>query len=108
PVRLAPLRAHSREVFLPLDNRLYLVGWQLGVLNRRAYLWTGDPFRAEPAPAGGSAGRTLAVRTEIGWLRLGELDVAAVPGEIYPELVLDRVQDPPDSGADFPQAPIEP
>src|SRR5205814_1663385 len=26
----------------------------------------------------------------------------------YPELVLSKVQDPPDPGADFPQAPIEP
>jgi hypothetical protein len=34
--------------------------------------------------------------------------VACIPGEIYPELVLDRVQDPPDPGADFPKAPIEP
>jgi hypothetical protein len=44
----------------------------------------------------------------VAWLRLGELEVAAIPGEIYPELVLDKVQDPPDPGADFPKAPIEP
>jgi len=106
-VRLTPLKARTREIFLPLDNRLYLVGWQLGVLKREAYLWKGDPYRADPAPGGASNKRPLCVRTEIGWLRLGELDVALIPGEIYPELVLDKVQDPPDPGADFPLAPIE-
>jgi len=39
--------------------------------------------------------------------RLAQLDVAAIPGEIYPELVLDQVQYPVDPGADFPDAPIE-
>jgi hypothetical protein len=48
------------------------------------------------------------MRTEVGYLRLGELEVAAIPGEIYPELVLDKVQTPPDPGADFPKAPVEP
>jgi hypothetical protein len=107
-VRLTPLEARSREVFLPLDNRLYLVGWQLGVFQREAFVWGGDPYRAEPAPAGASARQRLCLRTEVGCLRLGDLEVAAIPGEIYPELVLDKVQDPPDPGADFPQAPIEP
>ena len=50
----------------------------------------------------------MCLRTEVGRLRLGELEVAALPGEIYPELVLDKVHDPPDPGADFPEAAIEP
>jgi hypothetical protein len=41
-------------------------------------------------------------------LTLGELQITAVPGEIYSELVVGGVQDPPDPGADFPDAPIEP
>ena len=91
-----------------MDNPLYLVGWQLGVLNRKAYLWNGDLYWAQPAAAGVSGKRRLCVRSEVGWLRLGELDVACIPGEIYPELVLDKVQDPADPNADFPDAPIEP
>jgi hypothetical protein len=106
PVRLTPLESRSRELFLPLANRLYQVGWQLGVLKREAYHWKGDPYRAKPA--GPSAKPPLCVRTEVGFLRLGELEVALIPGEIYPELVLDKVQDPPDPGADFPLAAIEP
>jgi hypothetical protein len=41
-------------------------------------------------------------------LKLGDLEIAVIPGEIYPELVLGKVQDPPDPGADFPDAPVEP
>jgi hypothetical protein len=107
-VRLTPLEARRREVFLPLDNKVYLLGRQLGVLNREAFLWSGDPYKAEPAGPKTPANQPLCLRTEVGWLRLGELEVAAIPGEIYPELVLDKVQDPPDPGADFPDAPVEP
>jgi hypothetical protein len=107
PLRLTPLAAHTRAVFLPMDNKLYLLGRQLGVLKRDAYLWTGDAGKAEPAPATETK-KPLCLKTEVGWLRLGELDIAAIPGEIYPELVLDKVQDPVDPGADFPTAPIEP
>jgi len=48
------------------------------------------------------------VRSELGYLRLGDLDVALIPGEIYPELVLGKIQDPADPAADFPDAPMEP
>lgn len=107
PVRLDPLQARSKEVYLPLENKAYVLGWQLGVLQRQAYLWTGDATQAEPAPAK-EFKKPLCIRTEVAWLRLGELDIAALPGEIYPELVLDKVQDPADPNADFPDAPIEP
>jgi hypothetical protein len=36
------------------------------------------------------------------------LDVACIPGELYPELVYGKLQDPTDPGADFPQAAAEP
>lgn len=107
PLRLDPLQVRSREVYLPLENKAYVLGWQLGVLQRQAYLWTGDTTKAEPAPAK-EFRKPLCIRTEVAWLRLGELDMAVIPGEIYPELVLDKVQDPADPNADFPDAPIEP
>ncbi|MCS6852745.1 MAG: hypothetical protein NZ700_16430 [Gemmataceae bacterium] len=107
PLTLAPLSVRRRELFVPLDNKLYLLAWQAGVLRRPAFVWSGHADRAEPAGAADVA-RPLCLKTEIAWLRLGQLDVAAIPGEIYPELVLGKVQDPPDPGADFPEAPIEP
>ena len=107
PLRLTPLQVHTREVFIPLENKLYQLGRQLGVLKRDGYLWKDDPYKAEPAPITETK-KPLCMKTEVGWLRLGELDIAAIPGEIYPELVLDKVQDPADPGADFPKAPVEP
>jgi hypothetical protein len=107
PVRLTPLEVRSRDVFLPLDNKLYILARQLGIVDRQAYIWSGDPRKADPTD-GKDLKKPLALRTEVAWLRLGELEIAAIPGEIYPELVLDKVQDPADPGADFPDAPIEP
>jgi hypothetical protein len=107
PIRLVPFETRSRQFFIPLDNKLYQMGRQLGVLDRAAYLWTGDCYRAEPADPK-EFKKPLALKTEAAWLRLGELDIACIPGEIYPELVLDKVQDPADPGADFSDAAIEP
>jgi hypothetical protein len=107
PIQLTPLAVHRSDVFVPLKNNLYLLGRQLGVLVREAFLWSGNPDQAVPADDK-AAGKPLCIRTEVGWLQLGQLSVALIPGEIYPELVLDQVQDPPDPGADFPDAPIEP
>ena len=95
-------------MFLPLDNKLFLLARQLGVLKREAFLWTGDPYKAEAGEADQGRTSRSACAREIAWLRLGDLDIAAIPGEIYPELVLDKVQDPADPGADFPDAPVEP
>jgi hypothetical protein len=107
PVRLTPLAVRSRLVFVPLENKLYLAARWLGVLRRDAYLWSGDPYQADPAGPE-VMDKPMAIRTEVAILRFGELEAVAVPGEIYPELVLGKVQDPPDAGADFPDAPIEP
>jgi hypothetical protein len=107
PVKLAPIHYHSVSLALPVDNPIYLLGRRLGVLDRAMERWTGDP-RQPVTPATGIDGERAAVRTELGWLRLGEVNVAVIPGEIYPELVLGRVVDPPEPGADFPDAPIEP
>jgi hypothetical protein len=104
---LEPLAVHASSIVLPVDNKLYLLGKRLGVFDRAMEHWTGDPRQLATPPIGGEDER-VAVRTELAWLRLGDLDVAVIPGEIYPELVLGKVVDPPDAGADFPDAPIEP
>jgi hypothetical protein len=107
PLALTPMQIRTREMALPVANKMFLVGKQLKVLDRPMEVWTGDPYQKPTSPATDPAEKA-AVRTELGWLRLGDLDVAVIPGEIYPELVLGKVQDPPDPGADFPDAPIEP
>ena len=89
------------------ENKLYHLGWQFGTLDRVMYVWDGKPTPKEFTPSKDIT-KPVAVKTEIGYLKLGDLEVAVIPGEIYPELVLGKVQDPVDPGADFQDAPIEP
>lgn len=107
PVRLTPIEVRSKQVFLPMTNKVYKAAQTLGVLDRPSFLWTGDPNRAEPATPQ-DAEKPQCIRSEVGILKLGEVEAAMIPGEIYPELVLGKVQDPPDPGSDYPDAPIEP
>ncbi len=107
PIKLTPLTARRQSVLLPVDNPLYQMAWTIGVLRRPIYRWTGDPFVAQPERIGKPAGQ-MAIRSEVGHWQLGELEIAIIPGEIYPELVLDKVPDPAPEGVDFPEAPVEP
>ncbi len=116
PITLIPFQVRSRTVYVPMENPLYRAARLFGIVQREAYVWTGDPYQAETEPVPVSLidgkplddGKVLCIRTEVALIRLGELEIVAVPGEIYPELVLDKVQDPADPNADFPDAPIEP
>src|SRR4051812_2177920 len=104
---LTPFEARRADVYIPVANDLYKVGWRVGGLERTFYLWEGDPHPAAPKETT-DLKNPGAIRTEVGYLKLGELEVAVIPGEIYPELVLGKVQDPVDPAADFPDAPVEP
>jgi hypothetical protein len=107
PATLTPFEARRTDVYVPVANDLYKIGWRVGVLERTFYVWNGDPHPAAPKETTDLT-KPGAIRTELGYLKLGELEVAVIPGEIYPELVLGKVQDPVDPGADFPDAPVEP
>jgi hypothetical protein len=107
PVTLTPFGIHRSDLYLPLDNKLYAVAKQLGVLQREAYLWQEKMDEAKPVEEFDPRKRH-AVKTELAYLQLGELSVACIPGEIYPELVLDKVVEKAEPEADFPDAPREP
>lgn len=107
PIELDPLEVFARPVMLPLDNEGFAQALAIGVLKRPVYVWTGDPNSpgAEVPPGGAER---VALETEVAYLRLGELHVAAIPGELYPECVYGKYQDPPEPGADFFDALLEP
>lgn len=107
PVSLTPFEVRTREILLPIHNNVYRLAWQFGVLDRPAYVWDGNPTPKQFIVTK-DISKPAAVKAEVGYLKLGELEVAVIPGEIYPELVLGKVQNPPDPGADFPDAPPEP
>jgi hypothetical protein len=107
PLALTPFDLRSREILVPVDNNNFRLAFQLGILNRPMYTWDGNPTPTEFRTTKDVA-KPCAVKTEVAYLKLGDLEVAVIPGEIYPELVLGKVQDPVDPGADVPDAAIEP
>ncbi|MGD9723013.1 MAG: hypothetical protein AB7O59_17420 [Pirellulales bacterium] len=107
PVQLTPLAVSARPLYIPLANEGYRQARAAGVLNRAAFAWTGDRNRRGEAVPQGQSDPNEALETEVAYLRLGELHVAAIPGELYPELVYGKFQDPVDPGADFLDAPLE-
>ncbi len=107
PIQLSPFAIKSRKLYLPQDNLGYTTLFSLGVVDRKSFRWEGSPDKATPAATRIPTGR-MAIQTEIGVLRLGELTIVAVPGELYPELAVGPIQDPQDPGADFEGEPKEP
>jgi len=107
PITLTPFKSHRRDVFLPVRNPYYRGAFTAGVLVRDSYIDTGDPSVRGKAFKVTDTFKKMAIRTEINLLRLGDLDLAGIPGEIYPELVYGKFQDPADPAADFPDAPLE-
>jgi hypothetical protein len=107
PIELTPLDAATRQLALPVDNMVYRLARQAGVLKREGRLWTGDPEKLGEV-ADHKPGAEVAIVTEVGCLKLGELTIFNIPGELYPELIYGKFQEPADPAADFPEAPLEP
>lgn len=71
---VAPQMAMARTVFsVPMDNIIFLTYKFLGILNHKA------------VPADSTTG--YGVETELSILKLGDVAVSLIPGEIFPELV---------------------
>jgi hypothetical protein len=108
PLRLTPFTVSAKPVAIPVRNVRYKLARATGVIQREANLWTGDfeKLGDRRTPSNGTG--LTAMETEVGYLRLGELHIACIPGEIYPELVYGKFEEPADKGADFPESPLEP
>jgi len=108
PIAMTPLRAATVDVAAPLSNRLYAAARAMGVLQRAAVEYAGDWHDVSRPATSQTPLDRLAIRTEVACLEFGEVRAAAIPGEIYPELVYGQFQEPADPGADYPEAPLEP
>lgn len=108
PVQLTPLNAKRVQPLVPVENHLYRAGRALGVLRREAFAWTGDPYKIGEPLEKAPDGAQMAIQTEVACLRLGEVPIACIPGEIYPELVYGKFPDKAEPGVDNPDAPLEP
>ena len=91
-----------------MENKLYLLARQLGVLDREAFLWTGDTDKAKPADP--RRPDQAAVPCARKWPGCGSATWTSppFPARSTPSWCSDKVQNPPDPAADFPTAPVEP
>lgn len=115
PLTMTPFVVSAKPIAVPLENPLYKVARAMGVLKRDGHVWTGDFEKVGEvltteslAAAKGKEEVQAAASTEVAYLRMGELHVACIPGEIYPESVYGKYQEPLEPNVDFPDAPLEP
>src|SRR4029450_13523463 len=108
PLALAPFAVSTKPIAVPVENPLYRVARAGGVLERPGTVWTGDFQQFGDPMTLETKSQPSAVESEVAYLRLGELHLACIPGEIYPELFYGKFQKPVEAGADFPDAPLEP
>ncbi len=76
----AALSLRIRELFAPVQNQGYHYMFQLGVFDRVGYNYDPDSLIDE--------WNTPDVKTEVDFLRIGDLSVATLPGELLPELAI--------------------
>jgi hypothetical protein len=108
PLDVTPFKVASKAIAVPVHNSLYRAARAIGVIQREGFVWSGDFQTLGDPMTPETAGQESAVESEVAYLRLGELHVACIPGEIYPELVYGRFQEPVEPNVDFPDAPLEP
>ncbi|PQO45065.1 hypothetical protein [Blastopirellula marina] len=108
PIHATPFRIAAKPISIPVENPLYRLARKLNVVKRPAYELTGD-FESfgqqatrdyQPEEAG--------VKSEVSAVALGDLRIACIPGELYPELVYGEYQTPIEPNVDYPDAAREP
>jgi hypothetical protein len=107
-ISLTPMTVKARTVYVPVSNKLYRIAKTMGVLRREGFVWTCNAYERGEVMSKKNAAQTMAIESEVSCLSLGDLRVAGIPGELYPELVYGKFQDPVDPAADFPEAELEP
>jgi hypothetical protein len=108
PIELTPFVVSTKPVVVPVTNSLYRLARTVGVMKRDARLWTGDAETLGAIMTPEDAHKATGIETEVAYLRLGDLHIGCIPGELYPELVYGKFQEPVEPNVDFPDAPLEP
>lgn len=108
PITLTPFKVSAKTIGVLVNNPYYRAARALGVVQRSGKVWTGDPEKPGDQITVANANERTAVETEVGYVKLGQLDLAAIPGEIYPELIYGKYPEKAEDGVDFPKAELEP
>jgi hypothetical protein len=107
PIQLVPLNTYSKAIYIPFPNEGFRHARAAGLLTRPAFTWMGHHDKKGTLIPRSQVSGEQAAESEVAYLRLGELHIATIPGELYPEFVYGQYQDPADPGADFGNAELE-
>ena len=108
PIELTPFTISAKPIAIPVTNTVYRLARVAKILRRQGRIWEGDFQILGEEVAEDVVDKPTAVETEVAYLRLGEVHVASIPGELYPELIYGKFQEPAEPNADYPDAPLEP
>ena len=106
PIELTPFVVAAKPIAIPLDNPHFHLARTLGVL-RREGVRLSDDFEVYAPDDRAGVGRKLGLETEVAYLRLGALEVACLPGEVYPEMLRGAYPAVAAPGVDYPDAALE-
>jgi len=107
PIQLLPLKIYAKPIYVPFPNEGFRQARAAGLLARPAFAWMGHRDKRGAAIPRSEVSGEQSAETEVAYLRLGELHIAAIPGELYPEFVYGEYQNPADPGADYLKAEKE-
>ena len=108
PMELTPFTVSAKPIAIPVTNPLYRLARVARILRREGRIWEGDFQKLGEIASEDTIDKPTAVESEVAYLRLGDLHVAGIPGELYPELIYGKFQEPAEPNADYPDAPLEP
>ncbi|MBC7855472.1 MAG: hypothetical protein IAF94_18745 [Pirellulaceae bacterium] len=108
PIELTPFTVSAKPIAILVTNPLYRLARVARILRREGRIWEGDFQKLGEITTEDTLDKPTAVESEVAYLRLGDLHVAGIPGELYPELIYGKFQEPAEPNADFPDAPLEP
>jgi hypothetical protein len=108
PVQLTPFAISSKPIAVPVTNLVYRLARVAKILRRDGRVWEGDFQKLGEIVTEDNIDKPTAVESEVAYLRLGDIHVASIPGELYPELIYGKFQEPAEPNADFPDSPLEP
>ncbi len=108
PMELTPFTVSAKPIAIPVTNPLYRLARVARILRREGRIWEGDFQKLGEIVTEDTIDKPTAVESEVAYLRLGDLHVAGIPGELYPELIYGKFQEPAEPNADYPDAPLEP
>lgn len=107
--QITPITFGVEPVAVPLQNAAFKLAARTKALARGAVVYKEgvSPTELEVFDPRKHPNETPACVSEVAYIGLGDVHIACIPGEGYPESVYGKFQEPVEPNVDFPDAPLE-